>query len=220
MGSVVITGANRGIGYELARHYRRQGRHVIALCRTMSCELAATGARIIEGIDLGSDGAIQKAASALQDAEIDLLINNAGFRSFESLGEMSASRIEKQITVNAIAPLLLVDALRERLTKGGKIVMISSRVGSIADNARGGEYGYRMSKAALNMAGRNLSIDMRGKGVSVHLVHPGYVQTALTGGEGLVTAREAAEQIASLTARLSLEESGKFFHANGEPLPW
>ncbi|MEZ5692739.1 MAG: SDR family NAD(P)-dependent oxidoreductase [Altererythrobacter sp.] len=122
MGGVVITGANRGIGYELARHYRRQGRHVIALCRTMSCDLAATGARIVEGIDLGNDGAIQKAASALQDAEIDLLVNNAGFRSFESLGEMSASRIEQQITVNAIAPLMLVDAHKTGLP-GGKIVM-------------------------------------------------------------------------------------------------
>ena len=106
------------------------------------------------------------------------------------------------------------------MTPGAKVALITSRMGSIADNSSGGSYGYRMSKAALNAAGRSLAIDLAARGIAVGLLHPGYVRTDMTGGSGNVEASEAAAMLVARIDELDAAKSGSFRHANGEELPW
>ena len=220
MVTVLITGANRGIGLELARYYSSRSNHVIAVCRTSSPELDALGVEVQHGVDSTNFAGMGALATAIDPASIDILIANAGMRSVESFEDLDLGRIAHQVAVNAIGPLATVKALSGNLRDGGKVALMSSRVGSLADNQRGGEYGYRMSKAALNMAGVNLAHDLNPRGIGVFLVHPGHVRTGLTGGEGLASTDEAAPQIAALIDRLTLAETGQFYHANGSALPW
>ncbi len=218
--NVVITGANRGIGLELARLYHAAGDHVTAICRASSAALTHLGIRVVEGVDMADPDAIRNAAGEFADHSIDLLVNNAGLRTFETFDDLDRDRILHQFTVNALAPLLVTHALAGKLRDGAKIVLISTRAGSITDNGSGGEYGYRMSKAALNMAGVNLARDMQSRGIAVFMLHPGFVKTDLTDNQGLVSAAESAAGLVTLTNSLGLEDSGHFFHANGEELPW
>jgi NAD(P)-dependent dehydrogenase (short-subunit alcohol dehydrogenase family) len=122
--------------------------------------------------------------------------------------------------VNALAPLQLVATLRPRLAAGAKIGLVTSRMGSIGDNSSGGYYGYRMSKAALNAAGMSLAHDLRGAGIAVFLLHPGYVRTDMTGGAGERSPDEAAAGLLQRMDALGLAQSGSFWHADGTPLPW
>jgi NAD(P)-dependent dehydrogenase (short-subunit alcohol dehydrogenase family) len=125
-----------------------------------------------------------------------------------------------QFEVNALGALRTVDALSPLLGEGSRIGLITSRMGSIADNGSGGHYGYRMSKAALNAAGRSLAIDLKPRGIAVLLLHPGYVRTDMTGGGGDVEPEQAAANLLARLDGLDLSASGSFLHANGEPLPW
>ena len=122
--------------------------------------------------------------------------------------------------MNALGALRTVHALLPRLHEGSKIALITSRMGSIADNGSGAYYGYRMSKAALNAAGKSLALDLKARGVAVALLHPGMVRTEMTGGHGNLGPEEAAAQLVQRIEALSLENTGTFWHANGEVLPW
>lgn len=218
--TIVITGANRGIGLAIARIYGERGDRVIALCRHASDELRDSGADIIESVDVTSTEALQRGAAAVEN--VDVLVANAGVLSNERLSGIADGRhrIERQFAVNALGPLLTVHAFADKLASGAKVALITSRMGSVADNSSGGRYGYRMSKAALNAAGRSLAIDLAPRGIAVGLLHPGYVRTDMTGGQGDVEASEAAAMLVDRIGELNAANSGTFRHANGEGLPW
>ncbi|MFL1455891.1 SDR family oxidoreductase [Marinobacter sp. GN3S48] len=218
--TVVITGANRGIGLELARHYAGQGCRVIGICREASAELQETAAKVIEGVDVTSDDGIRKLVSELEGQTIDLLINNAGLLQDEKLGSIDFDSIRTQMEINAYAPLRVAEALVGQIPYGGKIANITSRMGSIADNDSGGRYGYRASKAALNAFGKSLAVDLQPKGIAVALLHPGYVKTRMVNFGGLITPTESAKGLAERIEELDLDNTGSFWHSNGELLPW
>lgn len=217
---VVITGANRGIGLSLAKQFKQAGFTVTAVCRNTSDAIKATADRVIEGIDVASETSVVSLASLLAEQPIDILVCNAGVLRDEGLGYLDLDSIRLQYEVNAIAPLNLVDKLRDNLNHGGKVALITSRMGSIADNSSGGRYGYRMSKAALNAAGMSMSHDLSDKQVAVGIYHPGYVQTDMVGGRGDISADEAASRLTQLILELTMDESGVFRHSNGQVLPW
>ena len=223
MSTALITGAAGGIGRELARQLAERGVKVIAACRKSSGELAKLPVRVEEGIDLATDEGCATLAARLVGVPLDLVIHNAGVLTEESLGPLdtdAAARIRLQFEVNALAPLRLTALLAPQLAKGAKLVLITSRMGSIADNTSGGYYGYRMSKAALNAAGRSLAIDLAPRGVAVAMLHPGFVQTPMTGGRGDIDPATAAHNLITRIDELTLATSGSFLHANGSSLPW
>jgi len=220
MANVLITGANRGIGLELARLFRGRDDKVIGVCRRTSAELDSLGATVVTGVDIGSDEAVETLARRTGDDSIDVLVLNAGILRRDGLDEIDLAAVREQIEVNALGPLRVVKALLPRLGSGAKIAIVTSRMGSIADNTSGSRYGYRMSKAALNMAGMSLAIDLRKRGVSVVILHPGFVRTGMTAGNGDVSAEEAAQRLLERIDEVTIETSGRFLHANGNPLPW
>lgn len=218
--TVVITGANRGVGLELARHYAGEGCDVIGVCRDTSADLTEIAGRVIEGVDVATDAGIWKLTDALKGQSIDLLINNAGLLQDEKLGSIDFDSIRTQMEINAYAPLRVAEALMSQIPSGGKIANITSRMGSIADNDSGGRYGYRASKAALNAFGKSLAMDLKPKGIAVAQLHPGYVQTRMVNFGGLITPAEAAKGLAARIEGLNVENTGSFWHSNGEELPW
>jgi NAD(P)-dependent dehydrogenase (short-subunit alcohol dehydrogenase family) len=218
MAKILITGANRGIGLELARQLIERGDEVIALCRSSSSELDALDARVLRDIDVTDQASLDEAVEELGELRLDVLINNAGIFSNETFRDIDFDAIRKSFEVNALGPLRVTHALRNHLAQGAKIILITSRMGSIDDNGSGAYYGYRMAKAALNMAGVNLAHDFRGK-ASVAILHPGMVATRMTGFSGISPEESASGLIERIDA-LEPEESGGFWHANGERLPW
>jgi NAD(P)-dependent dehydrogenase (short-subunit alcohol dehydrogenase family) len=218
----IVTGANKGIGLALVAELAKRGGTVIAACRKSSPELAKLGVEVVEGVDVSADAGISILAGAVGTRSIDLLVNNAGILVWgDRLGELNVEGIRNQFEVNALAPLRVTDALRERLGKGAKVALVTSRMGSIDDNSSGGAYGYRMSKAALNMAGKSLAVDLRSRGVAVAILHPGMVRTEMLGGHGgQVDPPEAARGLLARVDALTMETSGGFWHANGQTLPW
>lgn len=221
MGVVVITGANRGIGLELARQMAARGAAVVAICRKSSEELdAVSGVRVESGIDVTTDAGIAELPSRIGDEPIDVLINNAGLLEVDYLGNIDADSIRRQFEVNSLAPVRVTAALQGKLGKGSKVALVSSRMGSIADNTSGRMYGYRMSKAAANAAGKSLAQELESEGVAVVILHPGYVKTGMTGGNGDIGPDVAAKGLIARIDELSLETTGRFMHANGEELPW
>ncbi|MGM0833790.1 MAG: SDR family oxidoreductase [Pseudomonadota bacterium] len=218
--TVIITGANRGVGLALAEQYHQAGWRVIGVCRESSDALQAAAERVIEGIDVTQPESVAALANALQDETLDVLINNAGLLQDESLGSLDFDSIRTQMEINAYAPLRVCEALLPRLKKGSKIANITSRMGSIADNDSGGRYGYRASKAALNAFGKSLAMDLKPQGIAVAQLHPGYVQTRMVNFGGHISPQEAAAGIIARIEALTLENSGSFWHSNGELLPW
>ncbi|WP_447045277.1 SDR family oxidoreductase [Vreelandella sp. H-I2] len=218
--TVIITGANRGVGLALAAHYFDAGWQVVGVCRQTSEELARVAHQVIEGIDVTQPDDIDRLVKALNGQAIALLINNAGLLRDESLGDIDFDSIREQMEINAYAPLRVAQALLPNLEKGSKIANITSRMGSIADNDSGGRYGYRASKAALNAFGKSLAMDLKPKGIAVAQLHPGYVQTRMVNFGGLISPQEAALGIAARIEALTLDNSGGFWHSNGEALPW
>ncbi|MCH8492230.1 MAG: SDR family oxidoreductase [Idiomarina sp.] len=218
--NVLITGANRGIGLQLAKQYAEQGAHVFAACRKASKELIDSKVTIISGIDVTDPEAAEKLRNELGGTKIDILINNAGILTRENLESAPAKDILQQFTVNALAPLQLTLGMRAQLNSNAKVIMITSRMGSMSDNGSGGYYGYRMSKAALNAAGVSLARDLQSEGIAVALLHPGYVQTDMVNNTGDITAAEAATRLRQRIEELNLQNTGTFWHSNGEELPW
>jgi NAD(P)-dependent dehydrogenase (short-subunit alcohol dehydrogenase family) len=218
--TTVVIGGNRGIGLALCRRLKSLGRDVIATCRSSSPALDALGARVESGVDVTTDDGVAALARRLEGVAIDQLICSAGILRQDDLDGVDLDDVRAQLEVNAIGPLRVVKALRRNVGRGGKIALITSRMGSIADNGSGGYYGYRMSKAALNAAGMSLARDLKRAGIAVAILHPGYVRTDMTGGNGTVEADEAARQLCDRIAALTLETSGTFWHASGEVLPW
>lgn len=216
----LITGANRGIGLALCRQLQSQYQ-LTAVCRQASAALSALDVTVISGIDMATQADLASLAEQINQP-IDLLILNAGVWSDESLQAMDYQHLLHSYQVNAMAPLYLTYLLQQQqlLASGGKIAIITSRMGSITDNTSGGRYGYRMSKCALNAAGKSLSVDLQGQDISVGLIHPGFVQTDMGGKNAMLSVDESVTGIVRLIDGLCLANSGTFWHQNGGELGW
>lgn len=221
MGTYLVTGANRGIGLEYCRQLKQRGDNVIAVCRSASDELENLGVLVEADVDITSDESIAYLIQRLDGRIIDVLINNAGIVERISLDHLDFNSIRRQFEVNALGPLRLTQALLSNLKKGSKIIMMTSRMGSIEDNTSGGSYGYRMSKVALSMAGKSLSQDLKSKEIAVAILHPGLVKTRMTGfTDSGITPEQSVKGLIARIDELNLENTGTFWHSNGEILPW
>jgi len=219
MKRALITGANRGIGLELTRQLLGRGASVIAACRSSTPELDASGAEVITGVDVASDDSVAQLGAALGGRSLDLLVNNAGILTRESLDDLDFDRIRSQFEINSIGPLRVTNALLPNLSDGSLVAIVTSLMGSMTDNGSGGRYGYRMSKAAVNAAGVSLSHDLRGRGIGVLLLHPGMVATEMTGRSGIPVEQSVSGLLERIDA-FTPEQSGTFHHADGRALPW
>ena len=220
MPNAIITGANRGIGLEICRVLTQGGYNVTALCRQPSEALNALAVNVHEGYDVTDGAAIDSFAATVAPGSVDLLINNAGILESTSLDNLDLDSARRQFEINALGPLRVTKSLLPALKSGAKVALITSRMGSIADNDSGGSYGYRMSKAALNAAGVSLARDLEPNGIAVAILHPGYVRTDMTGQSGLIETDEAVAGLLKVIDQLGPHNSGSFWHSNGETLPW
>ncbi len=241
MPTVLITGANRGLGLEFVGQYARDGWAVIACCRAPEKAealqaLAKTYTAIrIEALDVADDKSIAALAAKLDSMVLDVLINNAGILSGELtsswgdnndagqiFGSLNAPAWEKVLRVNSIAPVLLSQALLPHIKKGKqrKIVMISSEAGSITNMSQAGHLAYRTSKAALNTAMRNMAFTLDTEGVIVASLHPGWVQTDMGGKQGHLTPEQSVSGLRQIIAALKQENSGQFLGHTGQIIPW
>lgn len=221
--TALVTGSNRGIGRELCRQLAAKGMHVIATCRQSSSELNSLGVEVIENVEVSDPKSLTALAEKLEGRKIDWVINNAGIAGGIELGDIDSSAIvsfKRMYEVNSLGPLLVTQALLPNLHEGSKVGIITSRMGSIEDNDSGGSYAYRMSKAAVNAAGKSLSIDLKPRGIAVAILHPGWVRTDMTGHGGLIDPDESASGLIQRMEELTLESSGGFWHTNGDRLPW
>ncbi len=219
MSTYLVTGANRGIGLEYCRQLKERGDNVIAVCRSMSDELKDLGVQVETDVDITTDSSVAQLVKKLDGKTLDVLINNAGIIERVSLDNLDFESIRKQFEVNAVGPLRLTQALLNNLKSGSKIIFMTSRMGSIDDNTSGGSYGYRMSKVALSMAGKSLSEDLKSKNIPVAILHPGLVKTRMTGFSGITT-EESVKGLLARVDELNMENTGTFWHSNGEVLPW
>jgi len=231
MPTVVVTGANRGLGLEFARQYAAAGWQVIATCRAPDAatelqKLAAeSGGRVrVLGMNVTDPKSVRSAAAALKGEAIDLLLNNAGVGGppGQQLGNLDYDAWARVLDTNTLGPMRVVEALRENVaqSKLKRIVTITSAMGSIEDNASGGRYAYRSSKAAVNMVMKSLSIDLAPRGITCVVVHPGWVRTDMGGPDGKITPAESVRALRSLIDAIKPEDSGKFFNYDGKPYPW
>jgi len=220
---VVIIGANRGIGLGLVKQYLRHGWEVIAVCRSESEQLSSlqvdSELTILSGIDVTKEQDRQQLREALP-SQIDQLIHNAGILRRDSLRMIDEKAVIEQFIVNALSPLQTIQQVYLKLKSGGKIGIITSRMGSIEDNTSGGMYGYRMSKAAVNMVGKGLAEDLKDTQLGVYLLHPGYVQTDMTGGQGYITVEQSSAGLYQKMQELSFSQTGTFWHTDGTQLSW
>ncbi len=193
----------------------------MAACRKASPELARLGVEVIENVDVSQPNGVAQLKRAVGERPIELLINNAGILTDDhGLEQLDFDAIRQQFEVNALGPLRVTQALVKNLGRGAKVGLVTSRMGSIGDNTSGGYYGYRASKAALNMIGKSLAIDLKAAGIAVAILHPGMVKTDMVGNSGQIEPAQAARGLLARLDALTLETSGGFWHANGERLPW
>ena len=219
MATILITGCNRGIGLQLASQLHARGDSVIGVCRSASDELSALGIRIITEIDVADGESVKRLQAELGGLTLDVLINNAGILLHDTFGSIDYDEMLTQYKVNTLGPLRVTEALRDNLKSGSKVAIVSSRVGSIADNGSGNYFGYRASKTAVNQIGTNLMHEFKPLGISVAILHPGLVATEMTGGQGISPEVSAAGLIQRIDD-LTIESSGGFWHAEGYELPW
>ena len=221
MSTFLVTGSNRGIGLELCKQILARGDQVIATCRKSSSELNNLGVRVEEDVDISSEESITNLRQILSGVELDCLIHNAGIYEFNSFDDLDKESILRQFEVNALSPLLMSQTLKSLLKKSSKIAFVTSRMGSIGDNLSGSSYGYRMSKVALSMAAKSISIDLLKDDIYVAILHPGLVSTRMTGfiKDG-ISPEESANGLLKRIDSLNKNNTGSFWHANGDILPW
>ena len=216
----VIVGASRGIGLEMARQLHDRGEQVVATARQATPALEETGAEVVEGVDVASDDGPARLAKALAGRRVDALVCNAGILRSDNLATLDFDSALEHYNINALGPLRVVRALLDNLGAGSRVGIVTSRVGSLGDNSSGGNYAYRMSKAAANMAAKNLSIELAPRSIAVAALHPGYVRTDMTQGRGNITADVAARGLIMRMDALNMDNTGTFWHAEGYELPW
>jgi NAD(P)-dependent dehydrogenase (short-subunit alcohol dehydrogenase family) len=218
MPTVLITGANRGLGLEFARQYSADGWTVITTARQSSPELDALGVRV-EQLDLNDADAVAGFAEKI-DGSLDLFIANAGTNHpMNSETAKDARDWQQMMIVNSIAPFMLGKSLLPKMAEGGKMIGISSGMGSIGD-VGAGWVPYRTSKAALNMAWSSLALLARKQGVACVLFSPGWVKTRMGGAGAEITPEESIGDMRKLIERLTINDTGKFLRRDGSELPW
>lgn len=231
MPTVLITGANRGLGFGFCKKYAENSWKVIACCRNpdVAAGLVALAQRFenirIETLDTSNFDQIDNLSKKLAGLSIDVLINNAGVYDDDrgnSFGRLDYSRWLASFTVNTMAPVKMAESFLPQLKQGEKklIVSISSLMGSIADNGSGGSILYRTSKAALNAAMKNLSIDLGAQGLGVLILHPGWVQTDMGGKNALINVSTSVEGMCNAIDNFELTNTGAFVNYEGKLLPW
>ena len=224
-GTVLITGANRGIGLALARQFSQSGYAVIGTARSpeKATELKATGARI-EKLDVASQDSVDALAGRLGDTPLDILINNAGISGHDadSLADLDVDQLARTLDVNTLGPLRVIQALYDNVQMGstGVVANISSMMGSMEMNTWGCCLGYRASKSALNSFTKTLAEDLGDKGPIFVTMHPGYVQTDMNDGKGNITPTQSAEGLFKVITGLDRSDNGKFYDFRGKELPW
>lgn len=230
---VLVTGANRGLGLGFVQLWHEQGREVFALCRapekaTQLQGLAAeSGGRVqVFACDVGDPASVAAAGAALAEAtdSLDLVLNNAGMYGPRagSLAELDEDAIRQVFDINTLGPLRVTRALLPLLEKGSapRLAHMTSLMGSIADNGSGGSWAYRISKAALNMANRNLAHELEVKGIPSVVIHPGWVATDMGGSGAPLSIRESVGAMAATLDAVTMEERGAFLDREGKPIPW
>ncbi|DAZ99601.1 TPA: LOW QUALITY PROTEIN: hypothetical protein N0F65_001429 [Lagenidium giganteum] len=225
--TVLITGSNRGIGLSFAKHYKREGWNVIGTARNpdKADELKSLGISKLLKLDTCDEASILKAAEELKGQPIDMLINNAGILIVHDLTQTTKQDMMSQFETNAVGPFLMTRALLPNLRLAvaergnAKVVQVTSRMGSVADNGSGGYYGYRASKSALNMINKSLAHDLKAENITSFLVHPGYVATEMTSNRGNVGPDESVAGMTKIIAGVTHDDAGKFYHFQGEELP-
>jgi NAD(P)-dependent dehydrogenase (short-subunit alcohol dehydrogenase family) len=226
MPTLLITGANRGIGLELTKRYAADGWTVIATCREPQTATALRAIRgvTVEALDVTDYTAVDKLAQTYGGTALDLLLNNAGIYGNRD-GALQVSDFDTYLhvlQVNSVAPMKLALAFLPHLkaTKGGaKIATISSRMGSISET-RGGSYAYRASKAAINAGMRNLALDLKSSGISCITLHPGWVKTDMGGAGADIDVATSAGGLKKVIDGLTLQDTGKFYNYDGGEIPW
>lgn len=226
--TVLITGANRGLGLEFVKQYAQEGWLVLACCRQPQSAialqaLAAAHPNIqLFALDVGVFKQIETLAAKLYGTTIDVLINNAGIYPESDFDDCDEQQWLQAFRVNTIAPLKMAQAFITHLTKGHlkKLVTLSSKMGSIDDNTSGESYIYRSSKCAVNMVMKNLSMDLKPYGISVVTLHPGWVRTEMGGPNGLIDAPESVTGMRKVIAQLSPANTGKFIAFDGNEIAW
>jgi NAD(P)-dependent dehydrogenase (short-subunit alcohol dehydrogenase family) len=223
MPTVLVTGANRGLGLEFTRQYAADGWHVIACCRKpaeASALKKIKGDVAIEALDVANDADIAKFAKKLKGEAVDLLINNAGVYGPRSGSDTDAWL--EVIRTNTIAPFRMAEAFAPHVARSKQktIANITSVMGSIASNESGGSPIYRSSKAALNMVMKGLSQELKSQGVTVAVFHPGWVKTDMGGTSAPVAIPDSIGGLRKAIAKLKPADTGKFFNYDGKPLPW
>ncbi len=224
MATVLVTGADRGIGAALVRAYTARGDHGIAACLGDGADLIAEGLAVEAGVDVTKSETLDQLRERLGDTPIDLLINNAGAFHPDNWDNFDYDAMLRLYDINTLGPLRAVSALAPLMGEGGKIGIITSRVGSLADNSTGGMYGYRLSKCAANALGVNLYHELRPRGIAVMLLHPGQVATEMTRdlqalGDFIDPEQSAAGLVRQLDA-LGPDTPPEFRHTDGTLLPW
>ena len=222
--TVLVTGANRGIGLELARQYTADGWHVIGTARRPDAakELQATGARVVQ-LDVTDPDSVAAMAAAIAGESIDVLINNAGILpTMGSLAEVDFDTFERILAVNTTGPARVTQALLPNLRNGElkKIMNTTSGLGSISANTSGGFYGYRESKAALNMFTKSIASELGPEGFVCIVMNPGWVQTDMGGPEAPVMVEDSAAGIRSVIAAVDADDNRTFWTFDGKPQPW
>ena len=230
MSTILITGANRGIGLELTRQFAADGWEVLACTRNPATanDLTAlqqdfTAVRIYE-LDVTNYEQLDALAVQLQAEAIDVLVNNAGVITPRAQfpEQVDPTGWRQILEVNTIAPLMIVCAFLPHITRSNKklIANISSAVGSIEENTSGGSYFYRSSKTALNQVGKSLSVDLADRGVTVLQLHPGWVLTEMGGPSAMISAAVSAAGLKQLIESATPQQNGHFYRYNGEEIPW
>ncbi len=230
MATVLITGANRGLGLGWTRAFLERGDRVIATCRRpeQADSLKGLADRFpdrlqIERLDVADFDQIERLAEQRRGEAIDILLNNAGvYGKRDDFGTIDYQEWHYVLRVNTLAPVKLSEVFFDHLRRSQRrlIVAMSSKMGSIGENTSGGSYLYRSSKAALNMAMKSLSIDLRPYRIGVLILHPGWVKTDMGGPNALITVEESVSGMIKLVEAFRLEMSGRFFDYRGLEIPW
>lgn len=229
--TILITGANRGIGFELVRQYAGAGWRVFACCRDPGNAQALehfasdSGRQVsVHPLDVTRLEQIETLAASVEDISIDILVNNAGIygQRDADFGNTDKTRWLETFRVNTIAPMKMLEAFVDAVAASERKIFasITSKMGSLADNTSGGSYVYRSSKAALNAVMKSAANDLRSRGITVVVIHPGWVQTDMGGASASLTAEKSVKGIRDVLDRLSLDDTGKFFDLDGSVIPW
>jgi len=228
MSTVLITGANRGLGYEFVKQYSENGFEVLACCRNRNNakelkELAETSNKIkVYELDVGNVKAIKSLSQQLQNEKIDVLINNAGIYRSSTVGNINYDEWIESFKVNTIAPYQIVENFLNQIKNSGlkKVVSITSKMGSIDDNNSGGSYIYRSSKTALNSMMRSLTHDLKNQGITTLTLHPGWVRTDMGGPGGWIDSFESVQGMIKQIDKLTIDDSGKYLDYAGKSINW